>query len=116
MVRRLSFEWGFAPLCRLNEVGKGRVASRKSQVASSVAFGDVIGYWLLTPLKNLHERFHSMATKERSTRETGACVRDCQSYRVKPVVFQSILLVIGSVAKQRIPKSFTIHHSSFTLS
>ena len=25
-----------------------------------------------------------MATKERSTRETGACVRDCQSYRVKP--------------------------------
>jgi len=32
-----------------------------------------------------------MATKERSTRETGACVRDCQSYRVKPTVFQRTL-------------------------
>ena len=30
------------------------------------------------------KRFHSIATKERSTRKTGACVRDCQSYRVKP--------------------------------
>ncbi len=46
------------------------VASRKSQVASSVAFGDVIGYWLL---------------------------------------------VIGSVAKQRKPKPFTIHHSPFII-
>ncbi len=29
-----------------------------------------------------------MATKERLTRETGACVRDCQSYRVKPAILR----------------------------
>ncbi len=39
-----------------------------------------------------------MATKERSTRETGACVRDCQSYRVKPVVFQSTQFLIQSIS------------------
>ena len=47
---------------------------------------------ILDPLQNFRERFHTMATKERSTRETGACVRDCQSYRVKPVVFQKTQL------------------------
>jgi len=41
-----------------------------------------------------------MATKERSTRETGACVRDCQSYRVKPVLFQRTqLLLITTLLK-----------------
>ncbi len=31
-----------------------------------------------------------MATKEHSTHEMGACVCDCQSYRVKPAIFQEI--------------------------
>ncbi len=39
-----------------------------------------------------------MATKERSTRKTGACVRDCQSYRVKPAISQRTqLLSLGSI-------------------
>jgi len=38
-----------------------------------------------------------MATKERLTREMGACVRDCQSYRVKPVLFQRTQYIVGSV-------------------
>ncbi len=40
--RRLSFERGFAPLCRLSFVG-----SRQSTVGSDVAFGDGIGHWAL---------------------------------------------------------------------
>ncbi len=71
-MRRLSFV-----VCRLKEVGsrqsavgRRKVTCCKSQVASSVVFGDVIGYWLS---------------------------------------------VIGSVAKQRQPKSFTIHHSPFII-
>ncbi len=31
-----------------------------------------------------------MATKEHSTHEMGACVCDCQSYHVKPVVFRDL--------------------------
>jgi len=49
----------------------------------------------MNPLQNLKERFQRVATKERSTRETGACVRDCQSYPVKPVVFQKTQMTIN---------------------
>ncbi len=33
-----------------------------------------------------------MATKEHSTHEVGACVCDCQSYRVKPAIFWRVHL------------------------
>jgi len=58
-------------------------------------------YSLLNSLNNIQRRFHSMATKERPTRETGACVRDCQSYRVKPVLFQKTLFTIHSFSGEQ---------------
>jgi len=40
-----------------------------------------------------------MATKERPTRETGACVRDCQSYRVKPAISRGTQFAIIPLIK-----------------
>jgi len=37
-----------------------------------------------------------MATEEHSTHEMGACVCDCQSYRLKLVVFQKSQLYNGA--------------------
>jgi len=55
-----------------------------------------------------------MATKERPTRKTGACVRDCQSYRVKPGLFQRTHIQFNkSFSKEKHTETF--HSSLFTL-
>ena len=66
----------------------GAVASRKSQVASGVAYGDLIGHWAL----GIGGRASALHAG-----------------------LKSRLHSIGSVAKQRKPKPFTIHHSSCTI-
>jgi len=79
-------------MSHLEQVGShgafGTVASRKSQVARSVAFGDVIGYWLLV-IGGRAEALHCAGLKS----------------HLQKIALQS-----------NAPKPFTIHHSPFTLS
>jgi len=91
---------------RQSAVGRIKVASRKSQVASGVAFGDVIGYWLLVIgdralallWAGMNSRFQKIALQSNAYQNS------------------SLFTLHSSLKKQRKPKPFTIHHSPFTIS
>ncbi|WP_292659011.1 hypothetical protein [Nitratifractor sp.] len=100
--RRLSFERGFAPLCRLRLVG-----SRQSAVGSKCAFGAVIGisvYW------HIGDKVKALYTGLKSYLQKFALRSNAPKFKI-----QHPKSIIKSVAMQRQPKSFTIHHSPFII-
>ena len=76
----------------------------KSHVASEVAYGDVIGYWCIGVL--------GAPSAQSQEKNRWSLVIGHWGQGFGPAYGTEIPPPIKSVAEQRLPKPFTIHHSS----